>query len=167
MRLLDRALQEVRTISHLLHPSGLEEAGFPAAARWYAEEFAKRSGIELNVDVPNLSSRLPRDVEIALFRVLQEALGNIHRHSKSTSAQISLKPAPREVQLTIKDSGVGIRREVLDRFRTAGNSGVGLAAMRERVRELKGTFDIESNGNGTLLRVSVPVPEQIALAASD
>ena len=167
MRLLDRSLQEVRTISHLLHPSGLEEAGFPSAARWYAEEFAKRSGIELNVDLPNLSSRLPRDVEIALFRILQEALGNIHRHSKSASAEISLKPNPREVQLTIKDSGVGIRAEVLDRFRNAGNSGVGLAAMRERVRELRGTFELESNGNGTLLRVSVPVPEQIALAASD
>ena len=167
MRLLDRSLQEVRTISHLLHPSGLEEAGFPAAARWYTEEFAKRSGVELNVDVPNLSSRLPRDVEIALFRILQEALGNIHRHSKSPSAEISLKPAPREVQLTIKDRGVGIRGEVLERFRSSGNSGVGLAAMRERVRELKGTFELESNGNGTLLRVSVPVPEQIALAARD
>jgi signal transduction histidine kinase len=167
MRLLDRSLQEVRTLSHLLHPSGLEEAGFPAAARWYAEEFAKRSGIRLNVDVADLKARMPREIEIALFRILQEGLGNIHRHSKSTAAEITFQPSSRDVLLTIKDDGVGIPGELLNRFRSSGNSGVGLAAMRERVRELRGNFELESNGRGTSLRVTIPIPEQCALAASD
>jgi signal transduction histidine kinase len=167
MRLLDRSLQEVRTLSHLLHPSGLEEAGFPAAARWYAEEFAKRSGIQLRVDVPDLQTRLPREIEIALFRILQEGLGNIHRHSKSTSAEIAFQAGSRDVLLTIKDDGVGIPGELLNRFRSSGNSGVGLAAMRERVRELRGNFEIESNGGGTSLRVTIPVSEQYAQATSD
>jgi signal transduction histidine kinase len=162
MQLLDRSLQEVRTISHLLHPSGLEEAGFPAAARWYTEEFAKRSGIRLKVDIPNLQSRLPREIEIALFRILQESLGNIHRHSKSASAEITLQPGSRQVLLTIKDNGVGIPAELLNQFRFSGNAGVGLAAMRERVRELRGTFELDSNGGGTALRVAIPVPEQYA-----
>jgi signal transduction histidine kinase len=167
MRLLDRSLQEVRTLSHLLHPSGLEEAGFPAAARWYAEEFAKRSGIRLNVDVPDMKARMPREIEIALFRILQEGLGNIHRHSKSSAAEISFRSGSHDVLLTIKDDGVGIPGELLSRFRSSGNSGVGLAAMRERVRELRGNFDLESNGSGTALRVTIPIPEQYALAASD
>ena len=167
MRLLDRSLQEVRTLSHLLHPSGLDEAGFPAAARWYAEEFAKRSGIPLKVDVADLPARLPREIEIALFRILQEGLGNIHRHSKSSAAEIAFQAGPREVLLTIKDDGVGIPGELLNRFRSSGYSGVGLAAMRERVRELRGKFDLESNGSGTALRVTIPVPEQYAQAASD
>jgi signal transduction histidine kinase len=167
MRLLDRSLQEVRTLSHLLHPSGLEEAGFPAAARWYAEEFAKRSGIQLRVDVPDLPARLPREIEIALFRILQEGLGNIHRHSKSSAAEIAFAAGSRDVLLTIKDDGVGIPGELLNRFRSSGNSGVGLAAMRERVRELRGNFEIESNGRGTSLRVTIPVSEQYARAASD
>jgi len=167
MRLLDRSLQEVRTISHLLHPSGLEEAGFPAAARWYSEEFAKRSGIKLKVDVPDLKQRLPKEMEIALFRILQESLGNIHRHSKSTSAEITFQPSAREVLLAITDSGVGIPEEQLDRFRLYGNSGVGLATMRERVRELHGHFEVHSNGNGTALRITLPIPQQYVSVAGD
>jgi len=167
MRLLDRSLQEVRTISHLLHPSGLEEAGFPAAARWYSEEFAKRSGIKLKVDVPDLKQRLPREMEITLFRILQEGLGNIHRHSKSTSAEITFQPGAREVLLAITDSGVGIPEEQLDRFRLYGSSGVGLAAMRERVHELHGHFEVHSNGNGTSLRVTIPIPQQHVSVAGD
>src|SRR5215475_10644453 len=89
MELLDRSLREIRTISHLLHPSGLEEAGFAVAARWYTEEFAKRSGVELKVNIGDPLARLARDVEIALFRVLQEALTNIYRHSQSRSAEVS------------------------------------------------------------------------------
>ncbi|HEV2697516.1 MAG TPA: ATP-binding protein, partial [Terriglobales bacterium] len=166
MQLLDRSLQEVRTISHLLHPSGLEEAGFPAAARWYAEEFAKRSGIQLKVEVPDLPQRLPREIEITLFRILQESLGNIHRHSKGSAAAITFQPSPAEVLLTISDKGVGMSAELLDRFRLHGNAGVGLAAMRERVRELHGTFDLRSNGKGTSIRAAIPIPEQSVSAVS-
>lgn len=166
MTLLDRSLKEVRTLSHLLHPSGLEEAGFSTVARWYAEEFSKRSGIQVTVNIPNLTERLPGEIETALFRILQEALGNVHRHSKSSSAEVTFISRHPDVLLTIRDNGVGIRIDVLERFRSFGSSGVGLAAMRERVRELRGTLDLESNGSGTLLRVTVPVPEQSANSTS-
>lgn len=165
--LVDRSLQEIRTISHLLHPSGLEEAGFSQAARWYAQEFAKRSGIQLKVDVSDLKERLPRDIEIALFRVLQEGLSNIHRHSKSSSAEIYFKADSGWLTLLIQDHGVGIPRELVERFHASGFSGVGLSAMRERIRELKGDFEIESKGAGTTLRAKIPVPAEFAAAAHD
>ena len=135
LELVDRSLREIRTISHLLHPSGLEEAGFSSAARWYTEEFANRSGIQLQVEIADLPVRLPREVELALFRVLQEALANMHRHSKSPSADVSFQADAEQLILTITDHGVGMPKEVLDQFRSSGTAGVGLAGMRERVRE--------------------------------
>jgi signal transduction histidine kinase len=167
IHLLDQSLKEIRTISHLLHPSGLDEAGFSSAAKWYAAEFAKRSGILLKMDVPEPAERLPREVEIALFRVLQESLTNIHRHSKSTSAEVIFQPGPQQATLMIKDQGVGISQELLEQFRSSGTSGVGLAGMRERIRELGGSFEVTSGNDGTCLRVTVPVPVQAARAAGD
>ena len=157
MDLIDRSLKEIRTISHVLHPSGLEEAGFSAAARWYADEFAKRSGIRLKIDIPDLPQRLPREVELGLFRVMQEALANIHRHSKSASAEINLQANPGDLILNIRDHGVGISNETLNRYQTFGASGVGLAGMRERIHELGGTFEVVSSAEGTSLRVVVPI----------
>jgi len=165
--LLDQSLSEVRTISHLLHPSGLDEAGFSAAAKWYTEEFAKRSGIQLRVDIPELADRLPRQTEIALFRVLQESLTNIHRHSRSPSAEVIFQPAPQQVILEVNDHGVGVPSELLDRFRSSGTSGVGLAGMRERIRELGGTFEVDSGSGGTSLRVTVPVAAKQASVAGE
>ena len=165
--LLDQSLREIRTISHLLHPSGLDEAGFCSAATWYAEEFAKRSGVTIALDIPEPAERLPRDVEIALFRVLQESLTNIHRHSKSSSAEVIFQYAPPQASLIVKDHGVGIPGDVLERFRSSGTSGVGLAGMRERVRELGGTFEVSSGAEGTVLRVTLPVPSRQAAMASD
>ncbi|MBV9183656.1 MAG: CHASE3 domain-containing protein [Acidobacteria bacterium] len=167
MELIDRSLTDIRTISHLLHPSGLEEAGFSAAARWYAEEFAKRSGVQLKVEISDPPERMPRDIEIALFRVLQEALTNIHRHSKSRSGEIAFRADGHRLSLTIEDHGVGIAKKVLEQFRSSGTAGVGLAGMRERIRELGGTFDVESNNQGTSLRVIIPVRREFALAASE
>ncbi len=165
--LLDQSLKEIRTISHLLHPSGLDEAGFSVAAKWYAEEFAKRSGIQIKIDIHELSTRLPREAEIALFRVLQESLTNIHRHSKSRSAEVIFEPGPQRATLIVKDNGVGIPSEVLERFRSSGTSGVGLAGMRERIRELGGTFEVASGNAGTSLRVTVPVEARQVSVASD
>jgi signal transduction histidine kinase len=165
--LLDQSLKEIRTISHLLHPSGLDEAGFSSAAKWYAQEFAKRSGVQLTMDIPEPVERLPREVEIALFRVLQESLTNIHRHSKSNSAEVIFQPGPQQATLIVKDHGVGISQELLERFRSSGTSGVGLAGMRERIRELGGSFEVASGNDGTSLRVTVPVPGQRASAAGD
>jgi signal transduction histidine kinase len=167
VELLDRSLREIRTISHLLHPSGLEEAGFSVAARWYAEGFASRSGIELKIDIADLAERLPREIEITLFRVLQEALTNIHRHSGSRSAEISFRTETGNVVLIIADHGAGIAPEVLEQFRLNGASGVGLAGMRERIREAGGTFDIESNRQGTRLKVVLPQRRQAVFAAFD
>src|SRR5206468_3589624 len=124
MELVDRSLREIRTISHLLHPSGLEEAGFSTAARWYAEEFAKRSGIQLHVQIADLPARLPREVELALFRVLQEALANMHRHSKSRTGDVLFKSDAEQLVLTIRDYGVGMPTDVLNQFRLSGTAGV-------------------------------------------
>jgi signal transduction histidine kinase len=164
---VDRSLREIRTISHLLHPSGLEEAGFSSAARWYAEEFANRSGIQLQIEIEDLTMRLPREVELALFRVLQEALANMHRHSNSRSADVSFQADAEQLILTISDHGVGMPKEVLDQFRSSGTAGVGLAGMRERVRELGGNLELESSSAGTSLRVTIPVRQELAQAASD
>ncbi len=165
--LVDRSLREIRTISHLLHPSGLEEAGFSSAARWYAEEFSNRSGIQLQIDIADLPTRLPREIELALFRVLQEALANIHRHSKSHSAAVGFQAEPEQLILTIADHGVGMPKEVLDQFRSSGSAGVGLAGMRERVRELGGNLEMESSSAGTSLRVTIPLSQELAQTAGD
>ena len=163
--LLDQAIKETRTISHLLHPPGLDEAGFSSAAKWYAEGFAKRSGLDLTIHIADPPERLPRELEIALFRVVQESLTNIHRHSKSSSAEVSFEAASDQVMLTVKDHGVGIPHDVLARFQTSGTSGVGLAGMRERIRELGGSFKVESNRDGTCVRVTVPLAQGRAFAA--
>lgn len=166
MELLDRSLREIRTISHLLHPSGLEEAGFSTSARWYVEEFAKRSSTEIRVDIADLPERLPREVELALFRVLQEGLANVNRHSRSQSAEVEFRLEGAQLALEIRDHGVGIAPELLEQFRSAAVFGVGLAGIRERVRDLGGTFDVDSNGEGTLLRVTIPAPQSAASAAT-
>jgi signal transduction histidine kinase len=159
MHLLEQSIAETRTISHLLHPPLLDEAGFASAAKWYVEGFAQRSGIDVKVDFPTDVGRLPRPIELGLFRVLQESLTNIHRHSGSSKAEVALKLFPDQVVLEVKDYGRGISRELLDNFRNKGtNSGVGLAGMRERLRELGGQLEIR-NANGTLISVAMPLSE--------
>lgn len=163
--LLDRSLREIRTLSHLLHPSGLEEAGFSVAARWYVEGFASRSGIMVKTEIQDLSQRLAPDVEITLFRILQEALANIHRHSGSRSAEVSFKTESGKVVLAVRDHGTGIPPATLEQFRASGGVGVGLAGMRERIHEVGGTLDIESSGNGTCVTATLPRDNSAALAA--
>jgi signal transduction histidine kinase len=157
-QLLTDSVTETRTISHLLHPPLLDEVGIASAARWYAEGFAKRSGIEIVADIPDDLQRMARPAELVLFRVLQESLTNIHRHSRSSRAEISLQTNAKGATLRIRDYGKGIPRDMLDNFmRTGGNVGVGLAGMRERVREQGGQFDIQSDRNGTTITVIMPV----------
>jgi signal transduction histidine kinase len=157
-KLLSESVTETRTISHLLHPPLLDEVGVGSAARWYAEGFAKRSGIDLTVDIPEDLDRLPRPAELVLFRVLQESLTNIHRHSKSTRAEVSLRTLPNSVLLRIRDYGTGMSPDTLRHFRSTGTRvGVGLAGMRERVREQGGQLDIQSSPTGTTVSVTLPV----------
>jgi signal transduction histidine kinase len=157
-KLLNESVTETRTISHLLHPPLLDEVGLASAARWYVEGFATRSGIELTTDIPDEPGRLPRPAELVLFRVLQESLTNIHRHSKSLRAEVALHSSPSTVILQIRDYGKGMPREMLTNFLATGtNVGVGLAGMRERVREQGGRFDIQSDKTGTTITVTMPI----------
>ena len=168
IQLLDQSIAETRTISHLLHPPLLDEAGFSSAAKWYLEGFAQRSGIEVKMDLPDDVGRLPKAVALGLFRVLQESLTNIHRHSGSSKAEIDLKLFPGRVVLEVRDYGKGIPQELLQHFWTRGVSlGVGLAGMRERVRELGGQLDIQSKLPGSLILVTLPLAEQDRADAAD
>jgi PAS domain S-box-containing protein len=154
-----RCLNETRTLSHLLHPPLLDEIGFVEAARWYAEGFARRSEVAITLDLPEKLPRLPDAVEVTLFRVLQESLTNIHRHSGSKTAEIRLGMDGKHICLKIRDQGRGMPPELLERFqKTGAGSGVGLSGMRERVHELAGRLVISSEGEGTLVSVSLPVP---------
>lgn len=159
-KLLDRCIADTRTLSHLLHPPLLDEAGFVSAARWYVEGFGRRSGIKANLELPAHLNRLARPAETALFRILQEALTNVHRHSGSRAVDVRVSEDESKVVLSVKDYGMGVPREVLDRFWKTGNVGVGLAGIRERLKELGGSLEIESNLDGTLLRATIPVHSQ-------
>lgn len=152
------ALQEIRTTSYLLHPPLLDESGFASAARWFVEGFSKRSGIQVSCDIPPQLERPPAHCELVLFRVLQESLTNVHRHSGASVAGVLLVRDANHLTLEISDNGNGIPQERLLRLREAADhSGVGLAGMRERVRELGGDFEIRSNSSGTTVSVCVPL----------
>jgi PAS domain S-box-containing protein len=152
---LDRCVNETRTLSYLLHPPLLDELGFVSASRGYVEEFARRSGIAVDISL-DLPDRLPADTEILLFRVLQESLTNIHRHSDSKRTKIQAGIEGETVYLEIRDYGHGIPQKVLESFKSSGNGvGVGLAGIRERLREVDGKLDISSSTDGTILRVSL------------
>lgn len=157
--LIEHAIADTRTLSHLLHPPLLDEAGFASAARWYVESFARRSGIVATLHLPEEGQRLPPEIETALFRILQEALTNVHRHSRSLSVEVRLIGDSSCVALAIQDHGTGISQDSLQRFRQSRpNLGLGLAGMRERVREFGGTLHLESSSAGTLLTAVMPVP---------
>ena len=156
--LADQALEEIRTISYLLHPPLLDEVGFACAAEWYIEGFSKRSGINVKAEIATLRDRLPKSMEVALFRVLQESLTNVHRHSGASDAIVYFKREAETVVLEIRDFGKGISAERLRLLRrVSAEAGVGLAGMRERLHELNGHLEIESDGHGTSLRATVPL----------
>jgi len=156
--LADQALQEIRTTSYLLHPPLLDEAGFTSAAQWFIEGFAKRSGVKVKLDLDTQSDRLPIAIETALFRVLQEGLTNVHRHSGASDICIRFQRQANTATLEIQDCGRGIPTELLNRIRDASSdTGVGLAGMRERLNKLNGRLEIEADEHGTRLRATVPV----------
>ncbi len=154
--LTDRAIVEVRTISHLLHPPLLDELGLHSAARWYVEGFAKRSGIQVELHLAEISDRLPREIELALFRVLQESLTNVHRHAKASHVDVQIRCTDDEVILVVVDDGKGIKRDSLLRFRAGEAGGIGLAGMRERLAELGGMLEVESGAEGTRICATLP-----------
>jgi len=151
--------KEVRTISHLLHPPLLDEVGLSSAIRWYIDGFAQRSNIKVDLDFPKDFGRLPREVETAIFRVVQECLTNIHRHSRSSTARIRFRHRDGQVLIEIEDKGTGISEEKRDELVSAGMPGVGIMGMRERLAQLGGALEVTSNGNGTIISARLPVIE--------
>ena len=156
--LADEALQEIRTTSYLLHPPMLDEAGFTSAAQWYIEGFARRSGMKVRIDFAPDVERLPDAIETALFRVLQESLTNVHRHSGTSEVEVRFLREADAVILEVRDYGRGIPQKLLSGLgQSARDSGVGLAGMCERLSELKGDLEITSADPGTRLRAIVPL----------
>jgi signal transduction histidine kinase len=156
--LADQVISEIRTLSYLLHPPMLDETGLASAVEWYARGFSDRSKIAVNLDIdPNLP-RFPMEVEMAIFRIVQESLVNIHRHSGSRTAFISLHADVEGASLTIRDEGCGIPAEILKNMEEGGgNMGVGIGGMRERARQLGGAISIRRANPGTAVEVSLPV----------
>jgi signal transduction histidine kinase len=153
LNLIDRCTAEVRTLSHLLHPPLLDEMGLASAIPWYLEGYTQRSGIQVSLDMPAEVERFPNPIELALFRVLQESLTNIHRHSGSRQASVRFSVDNQHARLTIEDRGRGL---------ASGNGqvmkdGVGISSMRERVRELGGQFHINSGATGTTVEAVLPL----------
>jgi two-component system NarL family sensor kinase len=156
--LAERSITGVRTLSYLLHPPFLDETGLVPALRWYAEGFAQRSGIAVDLDLPSSFGRFDQNVETALFRVVQEALLNVHRHAASSRASIRLRRTSDGLTLEVEDRGRGLPATVLEQLPTGGGAlGVGLAGMRERLQDLGGTLEITSSENGTTVRAHVPL----------
>jgi signal transduction histidine kinase len=156
--LVEQCLTETRTISHLLHPPLLDELGFGSATRLFVEGFSRRSSLTVTLDLPSESGmRLPMNLEVALFRAVQEGLTNIHRYAEATLASISLKRDVSTTQLSIRDNGKGIPLALLKQLRDGtADSGVGIAGMRERLRELNGVLEIHSDQSGTILKITAP-----------
>jgi len=159
--LLDDALSQTRTISHLFHPPFLDEIGFASAARWLIEGYEQRMGVAVSANIPQSEQRLPPNLELTLYRVLQEALNNIQRHSRSDKAEVDVKMDGQWVTLRVRDYGMGIPGETLAALGSNGKqAGVGLTGMKERVKEQGGKLEIKSEATGTEIIVNIPITPQ-------
>jgi PAS domain S-box-containing protein len=160
-QIVDQCISETRTMSHLLHPPLLDESGLLSAVRWYVEGFATRSGIEVQMNLPPSIPRLLKEIETTLFRILQESLTNVHRHSESKKVNVDIFYDAHTVSLRVRDFGKGIPVERVRSFRDRGTGmGIGLGGMRERVRELGGILRIEpGDPSGTVIMIEIPLIE--------
>ncbi len=147
--LVQEVSREIRTISHLLHPPLLDVAGLVSALRWYVDGFSERSKIKVDLDIPKDFGRLSDEVEISVFRIIQECLTNIHRHSGSSTATIGLYKEGDRITVQVSDDGKGIPKEKQRELLDSGRAGIGFGGMRERLRQLHGTLEIQSEGRGT------------------
>ena len=159
--LVHQLTSEIRTNSYLLHPPLLDEEGLRSAISWYVRGLTERSGLEIALKISEGFGRLPREMELALFRLVQESLTNIHRHSGSKRAMIEIARSPEQVVLEIRDEGKGISREQLVDIQSRG-AGFGIRGMRERARQFNGEMTIESSGKGTTFRITIPVSRKDA-----
>jgi PAS domain S-box-containing protein len=153
--IIDRAIQQVRTMSHLLHPPLLDEVGLLSALAWYTDGLTKRSGIQTSLDVqPRDFPRLATEVETAIFRIVQEALTNVFRHSEAHQVWITLSQNNGAILVAVRDDGKGIAQKVADL--RPDSVGVGIGGMRQRARELGGELKLSNLGPGTLLELQIP-----------
>lgn len=166
--LVDECVREVRTISYLLYPPMLEEMGLKSAIPWYLEGFSKRSGIKTSFEISDDLPRLTRDAELVLFRVLQECLTNVQRHSASTTAEVRISHLDSVVTMHVKDRGKGLPIAILEQGTQdwMGSLGVGLRGMSERMRQLGGALDISSSESGTEVHAMMPVQNLQSTATS-
>ncbi len=157
--LAESLAREITTVSYLLHPPHLDGEGFNAALAWYLEGYVRRTGIKVETDLPSGPMRLPKESEMVFFRIVQEALTNILRHSGTPAAKVRLSSNPKQVKLEVSDQGRGIPAHVLERWRAGDITelGVGITGMRERLRQLGGYLEIESSAQGTVIRAVLPV----------
>jgi len=157
--LVDDMSKDIRTISYLLHPPLLDEAGLSSALTWYVQGFSERSKIKVDLDIPSDFGRLSRELETAIFRVVQECLTNIHRHSGSPTAKVRISHEDGHVRVLVEDKGKGIPPEKRAQIASSGTPGVGVRGMRERLRQLGGDMEIHSeSGRGTKITVQLPTP---------
>jgi len=163
--MIDRAIQQVRSISHLLHPPLLDEVCLLSALRWFLEGLARRSGIETFLDVqPPAFPRLPRELETAVLRIIQEALTNVFRHSGARNGWVTLKHENSQLVITIRDDGKGIGKGVAE-FQ-CGSIGVGIGGMRQRVKEFGGVLRLENTVPGTRVDVTLPCSSLVSAEAT-
>jgi signal transduction histidine kinase len=159
----------IRTISYLLHPPLLDETGLAAALRWYVDGLTSRGELRIDLEVPGDFGRLAKDSETAIFRVVQECLTNVHRHSGSPVARICLSRSAGEVHLEVRDQGKGMPPEKLSELASTGAPGVGIRGMRERIHQLGGRLEVNSAGcgKGTTVLVTLPIANVPAVATAD
>ena len=157
--MVEQISREIRTISHLLHPPLLDVAGLASALRWYVDGFSERSKIKVDLEIPEEFGRLSDEMEIAIFRMVQECLTNIHRHSGGTSATIRVREEDHRVLVEVKDQGKGIPLEKQLELSSSGRTGVGFRGMRERFRQLGGTLEIRSDNAGTEVSATLPLQD--------
>jgi signal transduction histidine kinase len=156
-RVLDHCISEVRTLSYLLHPPMIEDVGFLSAAEWYIQDFNRRSGMRIVFEVAENVGSPPNSTQLVLFRILQEALINIHRHARATAGSVRVSKHNGNLLLEISDNGVGVPAERLHRFNGNGSGmGVGLTGTWERVRDLGGQVELIARNPGTAVRISIP-----------
>jgi signal transduction histidine kinase len=157
-QLLQHCIHEVRTLSNLLHPPIIEDAGLPSAVEWYVQDFARRSGIQVNAHGLDALGGLSDPARLVVFRALQESLINVYRHARATKVEISAGGEENSIVVAVTDNGVGIDAKRVEQFNSSGTStGVGLTSIGERVRELGGYCCISSSSHGTSVKISLPV----------
>jgi signal transduction histidine kinase len=166
LKLIEGLTQELRTISHLLHPPLLDEVGLASALHMYLEEFTERSKINVNLEISEDFGRLSSDLETAIFRIVQECLTNIHRHSGSPIAKIRITRRDSQVLVEVADRGKGIPPEKQKAMQVGAKMGVGTRGMGERVRQLGGTLEITSSTQGTVVVAKLPVASNSSIAVA-